>query len=69
MPSKRGFANLSPEKHKEVSARGGMRKGPKGFANLSPERLKEISSKGSKERWRRVREKRNSELGRQDLAQ
>lgn len=70
---KQGFASLSPERLKEVSARGGSRRVPtKGFGSLPPEKRKEMSSKASKEYWRRVKEVRqngtiqHSEIQRQE---
>lgn len=59
MSKKQGFASLEPEKHREVSARGGQKTGvSKGFASLTPEERSQNASRASQERWRRVREER-----------
>lgn len=54
---KQGFASLTPERLKEVSAKGGRKTGvPKGFGAVSPEQRKENSSKAAKVRWSKVKE-------------
>lgn len=54
MPSKKkqGFASLSPEKHLEVSSKGGRSVGkPKGYATLTPEARAANASNASNARW------------------
>lgn len=47
-PRKRGFASMSPERRREISAKGGAagRDTKRGFANMDPERVQEIARKG-----------------------
>lgn len=54
-PKRRGFATLTPDKHKEISSRGGQKRGIiKGTATLSPEERKERASSAAKIRWSKV---------------
>lgn len=61
---KQGFATMDPERHRELSAKGGSQSGktPKGFAAMTPERRKEISQRAAL----RSVEKRKDETGRMD---
>ena len=45
-PKKRGFAAMTPEQRKAISAKGGKQKVPKGFALMDKEKLLKASSKG-----------------------
>lgn len=58
---KQGFASLSIEKLREVSAQGGRREVRKGFATLSPEERKEVSKKAAEIRWARVKANRREQ--------
>lgn len=56
---KQGFASLSPEQHRAISAKGGSAKGkPKGYATMSPEQRSEASKIASRARWDRVKAER-----------
>lgn len=55
---KRGFASLSPERLREVSAIGGKKSRNGGFAKLSPEQRKANASEAAKVRWKKVKEAR-----------
>ena len=55
---KRGFAAMSPEKLRAISAKGGQKKTAKGFSSKSKETLSEYGRQGSKLRWERARAKR-----------
>lgn len=52
--SKGGFASLSPEKRRELGAKGGRRKVPKGFAMFSREKLKATSDEANRRRHKNV---------------
>jgi len=53
----RGFQLMTPERRKEIAAKGGAVKGRKGYAAVSPEVRAEIQPKGNEIRWKRHREK------------
>lgn len=65
----RGFAAMSDEKRKEISAKGGQAKVRKGFGSLDEGARKENASRAAKIRWQRVREQRannDSDVQRQE---
>ena len=53
----RGFALMTPERRKEIAAKGGAVKGRKGLSAMSSDRKTEIQVAGNEIRWRRHREK------------
>lgn len=57
---KQGFASLTPEKHKEISSKGGKHRGPKGASVLSPEQRKINASIAAKARWAKVKAEREA---------
>lgn len=46
---------MPPEKHREVSSKGGSHKGPKGFALYTKEERKLKASNAAKARWAKVK--------------
>jgi hypothetical protein len=58
---RQGFASLPPEKHLEVSSKGGRSVGkPKGYATLTPEERVANASKASKARWAKQKAERSA---------
>lgn len=55
---KQGFASMTPEKHLELSSKGGKAKVPKGFAKLSPEDRTVNAVTAINTRWNKVRKER-----------
>lgn len=58
---KQGFASMSEEKRKAISAKGGSAKVSKGIGRLSPEDRSLFSQKAAATRWLKVQEKRAAE--------
>ena len=48
---------MTPERRKEIAAKGGAVKGRKGLSAMSSDRKTEIQVAGNEIRWRRHREK------------
>ena len=57
---KQGFASLTPEKHREVSSKGGSASVPKGFATFDPITRSKKSSEAAKARWAKVKAEREA---------
>ena len=59
----RGFQLLTPERRREIAAKGGAVKGVKGYAAMSAEVRAEIQPKGNEIRWKLHREKKTLTAG------
>lgn len=65
---KQGFASLSPEQRKLVSAKGGGAKVPKGLAMLSKKERRVRASQAATARWAKERARRMAEeIGEEDV--